>query len=138
MKHPNECGFPAISPWSDTLKSSAELLLIVNFSCSAAFSGSNEAAINAKQIEMSGFTATIYPETKNECWYQALSTHYEGERRTQPTIRITELGNRLDWDAMNRLYERGMILNPVSKAKSVVLTEEGEAEGCTVGAEIVR
>ena len=34
----------------------------------------------------------------------------------------------LDWDAMNRLYERGMILNPVSKAKSVVLTEEGEAE----------
>jgi len=30
--------------------------------------------------------------------------------------------------AMNGLYERGMILNPVSKAKSVVLTEEGEAE----------
>ena len=33
-----------------------------------------------------------------------------------------------DWDAMNRLHEKGMISNPVSKAKSVVLTEEGERE----------
>ncbi len=32
-----------------------------------------------------------------------------------------------DWDALNRLHEKGMIGNPVSKAKSVVLTEEGEA-----------
>ena len=31
-----------------------------------------------------------------------------------------------DWDAMNRLYEKGMISDPVSKAKSVVLTEDGE------------
>jgi len=31
----------------------------------------------------------------------------------------------LDWDAMNGLYERGLISNPVSKAKSVVLTQEG-------------
>ena len=30
-----------------------------------------------------------------------------------------------DWDAMNRLHEKGMIENPVSKAKSVALTEEG-------------
>ncbi|EDV2894403.1 hypothetical protein CSM99_004905 [Salmonella enterica subsp. diarizonae] len=30
-----------------------------------------------------------------------------------------------DWDVLNRLYERGFIGNPVSKAKSVVLTEEG-------------
>jgi hypothetical protein len=30
-----------------------------------------------------------------------------------------------DWDAMNRLYEKGMIDNPVSKAKSVWLTDEG-------------
>jgi Domain of unknown function (DUF6429) len=33
-----------------------------------------------------------------------------------------------DWDAMNRLHEKGMIGNPVSKAKSVLLTDEGEAE----------
>ena len=33
-----------------------------------------------------------------------------------------------DWDAMERLYEKGFISDPVSKAKSVVLTEEGERE----------
>jgi hypothetical protein len=33
-----------------------------------------------------------------------------------------------DWDALNRLHEKGLIGNPVSKAKSVVVTEEGEAE----------
>ena len=33
-----------------------------------------------------------------------------------------------DWDALGRLYRRGMIDNPVSKAKSVMLTEEGRAE----------
>jgi hypothetical protein len=30
-----------------------------------------------------------------------------------------------DWDAMNRLHEKGYITDPRSKAKSVVLTEEG-------------
>jgi hypothetical protein len=30
-----------------------------------------------------------------------------------------------DWDAMNRLHEKGMITDPVSKAKSVVFTDEG-------------
>jgi hypothetical protein len=33
-----------------------------------------------------------------------------------------------DWEAMNRLYEKGYISNPVGKAKSVVLTEEGLKE----------
>ncbi|MBN7799149.1 DUF6429 family protein [Parahaliea mediterranea] len=33
-----------------------------------------------------------------------------------------------DWGAMNRLYEKGYIDNPVSKAKSVLLTKEGERE----------
>jgi hypothetical protein len=32
-----------------------------------------------------------------------------------------------DWDALNRLYEKGLIYNPVGKAKSVVLTDEGLA-----------
>jgi hypothetical protein len=31
-----------------------------------------------------------------------------------------------DWDAMDRLHAKGMILNPRGRAKSVVLTEEGE------------
>ncbi len=30
-----------------------------------------------------------------------------------------------DWDAMNRLHERGYMTDPRSKAKSVVFTEEG-------------
>jgi hypothetical protein len=31
-----------------------------------------------------------------------------------------------DWDAMDRLFKKGMIFDPVGKAKSVLLTEEGE------------
>jgi hypothetical protein len=34
-------------------------------------------------------------------------------------------GKGFDWDTMNRLYEKGYITNPVGKAKSVGLTEEG-------------
>ena len=34
----------------------------------------------------------------------------------------------LDWDALNRLYEKGFISNPVGKAKSVALTDKGLQE----------
>jgi len=30
-----------------------------------------------------------------------------------------------DWDAMNRLHAKGLISDPVGKAKSVLLTEQG-------------
>ena len=30
-----------------------------------------------------------------------------------------------DWETMNRLHEKGFITNPVGKAKSVGMTEEG-------------
>ena len=30
-----------------------------------------------------------------------------------------------DWEAMNRLHEKGMMANPATKAKSVMMTEEG-------------
>ena len=33
-----------------------------------------------------------------------------------------------DWDALDRLYQKGMIDNPVGKAKSVALTDEGLSE----------
>jgi hypothetical protein len=33
-----------------------------------------------------------------------------------------------DWDAMSRLHDKGLISDPVGKAKSVVLTEEGQRE----------
>ena len=32
-----------------------------------------------------------------------------------------------DWDALERLHRKGLILNPVGKVKSVVLTAEGLA-----------
>ncbi len=31
----------------------------------------------------------------------------------------------LDWNVMDRLYKKGYISNPQSKAKSIVLSEEG-------------
>ena len=40
-------------------------------------------------------------------------------------------GNRAwkgqDWDVLGRLHQKGMIFDPVSKVKSVVLTDEGLA-----------
>ena len=33
-----------------------------------------------------------------------------------------------DWDAMERLHRKGMISDPLGKAKSVVLTEDGRRE----------
>ena len=33
-----------------------------------------------------------------------------------------------EWEAMNRLHEKGFIENPVNKAKSVVFTAEGLKE----------
>ena len=37
-----------------------------------------------------------------------------------------------DWDALDRLYEKGLIENPRSKAKSVQLTEEGLAQSASL------
>ncbi len=33
-----------------------------------------------------------------------------------------------DWDALDRLYERGLICNPANKTKSIVFTDEGLRE----------
>lgn len=33
-----------------------------------------------------------------------------------------------DWHAMNRLHEKGLIGDPVNRAKSIVFTEKGLAE----------
>jgi mRNA-degrading endonuclease toxin of MazEF toxin-antitoxin module len=38
---------------------------------------------------------------------------------------VTRAWKTFDWDAMDRLYEEGLILDPKSKAKSVVLTDQG-------------
>jgi len=43
--------------------------------------------------------------------------------------RQEEFGARVwkgfDWDTMNRLHDKGLITNPVGRAKSVGMTEEG-------------
>jgi len=44
-----------------------------------------------------------------------LTTHEQGTRAWKG----------MDWEAMNRLHEKGYIGNPKSKAKSVLLTQEG-------------
>ena len=44
-----------------------------------------------------------------------LTTHEQGTRAWKG----------MDWEAMNRLHEKGYIGNPKSKAKSVRLTQEG-------------
>ena len=44
-----------------------------------------------------------------------LTTHEQGTRAWKG----------MDWEAMNRLHEKGYIGNPKSKAKSVMLTQEG-------------
>lgn len=36
-----------------------------------------------------------------------------------------------DWDSMSRLHEKGLISDPVNKAKSVTFTEEGLRQGKT-------
>jgi Domain of unknown function (DUF6429) len=38
---------------------------------------------------------------------------------------ITRAWKGFDWDSLNRLHARDLISDPKSKAKSVVLTEEG-------------
>jgi hypothetical protein len=44
------------------------------------------------------------------------------DRRADPFWRAWK---SFDWEAMGRLYEKDLIFDPVGKAKSVVLTEEG-------------
>ncbi|HME70269.1 MAG TPA: DUF6429 family protein [Myxococcota bacterium] len=42
------------------------------------------------------------------------------------TLHDGRVWKALDWNLMNILFEKGWIFDPASKAKSVLLTEEGE------------
>jgi len=42
---------------------------------------------------------------------------------------VTRAWKGHDWDALNRLHEQGIILDPKSKAKSVVFTDDGKLKG---------
>jgi hypothetical protein len=52
-----------------------------------------------------------------------LALLYLGTFRDGPVLRAWK---SLDWSSMDRLYEKGFIHDPKSKARSVILTEEGE------------
>ncbi|HEY2357646.1 MAG TPA: DUF6429 family protein [Phenylobacterium sp.] len=43
-----------------------------------------------------------------------------------------------DWDAMDRLHEKGLIDDPASKAKSVWFTEDGLKRAVAVSDELFR
>ena len=43
-----------------------------------------------------------------------------------------------DWDVLGRLHEKGMILDPVGKVKSVVFTDEGLARAKKLFAEMFK
>jgi len=42
------------------------------------------------------------------------------------TLHDGRVWKALDWDLMNLLYKKGWISDPVSKTKSVIMTEKGE------------
>lgn len=58
--------------------------------------------------------------------------HLDPDRIDQATLALLYLGlhegsrawKSFDWDALQRLHEKGFISDPVGKAKSVVFTEE--------------
>ncbi len=52
-----------------------------------------------------------------------LALLYLGTFRDGPVIRAWK---SFDWNSMDRLYEKGFIHDPKSKARSVILTEERE------------
>ena len=58
---------------------------------------------------------------------------YRQDRRSLALLYLTlHEGTRawkgFDWDAMNRLHDKGFISNPIGKAKSVILTDKGLEE----------
>jgi hypothetical protein len=63
-----------------------------------------------------------YDEEKVDAMVLALL--YLGTFRDGPVVRAWK---GFDWDSMDRLHEEGFIYDPKCKARSVILTEEGES-----------
>ena len=61
---------------------------------------------------------------------------YDQDKIDNAVLALLQLGlheesrtwKAFDWETMNRLYAKGLISNPVGKAKSVELTEQGMVE----------
>ena len=57
-----------------------------------------------------------------------LALLYLGIRERHRTIGGARTWKSFDWDAMDRLHPKSLISDPVSKARSVLLTEAGLRE----------
>ena len=51
--------------------------------------------------------------------------HLTSFTESSKIFRTTRAWKGHDWEALNRLHEKGYISDPVSKAKSVMLSKEG-------------
>jgi len=57
-----------------------------------------------------------------------LALLYLGRHETSRMTDEVRTWKTFDWDVMNRLYEKGLITDPVNKNKAVAFTEEGLKE----------
>jgi hypothetical protein len=79
-------------------------------------------------------TVVDYPHTSSEPAARRLDI--DTDKIDEATLALLYLGlhercrawKSFDWDAMGRLHEKGLIFDPVNKAKSVMLTDEGLRE----------
>ena len=57
-----------------------------------------------------------------------LALLYLGIHESHKTMAGARTWKSFDWDAMDRLHHKGLISDPATKAKSVILTEFGLSE----------
>ena len=69
-------------------------------------------------------TPWIRTGSTKPCWRSCIS----GYTNVIAQCRGPGAWKSLDWDAMDRLYGKGLISDPATKARSVLLTEEGLRE----------
>jgi hypothetical protein len=73
--------------------------------------------------------ATIVQTSRNERLTMAINTDKIDDTALALLYLTLHDGYRawkgFDWDVLGRLHEKGMILDPVGKVKSVVFTDEG-------------
>ena len=63
---------------------------------------------------------------------------YLGIHERHQTMPGAHTWKSLDWDAMDRLHDKGLISDPATKARSVLLTEAGLREAAYDGSQALR
>jgi hypothetical protein len=81
----------------------------------------------------------MWQKTTELCWRNTLTVngtlleeyivlallYYNCWNERHGDVTVVRTWKSLDWDALGRLYENGLISNPKGKAKSVCITENG-------------